>query len=122
MTSVAVDVATVHLPEDARDTAVTPPPSVTLIQQDDSRQQPTAGALGKLASVGLHCPPEGHLSRVLTLLLLLSLTWGSLWGLFGDGALPRGHYFSLLTLVCAAYAGGQLVRLIRLPPLLEAWR
>lgn len=43
MTSVAVDVATVHLPEDARDTAVTPPPSVTLIQQDDSRQQPTAG-------------------------------------------------------------------------------
>ncbi|CAN7937187.1 unnamed protein product [Ixodes hexagonus] len=96
---------------------------VVHIVEDAPRQEEVAiadeerrGLVG--AGRVLSCPPEGPLSLGLAWLLVLALAWGSLWGLFGDGALPGGHFFSLLVLVCAAYVGGQIVKLIRLPPLL----
>ncbi|KAG0427322.1 hypothetical protein HPB47_025627 [Ixodes persulcatus] len=90
--------------------------------EDAPQQDATFPGEERLGLVGrarrLSCPPEGPVSQGLSWLLLLALAWGALWGLFGDGALPGGHFFSLLALVCAAYVGGQLVKLVRLPPLL----
>ncbi|CAN8005414.1 unnamed protein product [Ixodes pacificus] len=90
--------------------------------EDAPQQDATFPGEERLGLVGrarrLSCPPEGPVSQGLSWLLLLVLAWGTLWGLFGDGALPGGHFFSPLALVCAAYAGGQLVKLVRLPPLL----
>ena len=64
------------------------------------------------------CPPHGPVAHILSLCICAVLTWGTLWALAGDQALPGGNLFALTVLVVAGYIAGALVKLIRLPPLL----
>ncbi|XP_038060272.1 sodium/hydrogen exchanger 9B2-like [Patiria miniata] len=66
----------------------------------------------------LLCPPHGRMSRDLTLVLLVFLSWGVVWGATGDAALPGGTFFALYVLTICCILGGFLVKLVRLPPLL----
>ena len=64
------------------------------------------------------CPPHGQLSKWLTVVLLVVLTWAVLWAVTGSEALPGGNLFALYILVVACKVGGALIKLIKLPPLL----
>ncbi|CAL4147907.1 unnamed protein product [Meganyctiphanes norvegica] len=64
------------------------------------------------------CPPHGTFGRILTGLALLVLIWCSLVSILGDTALPGGNIFSLLVLFVLAQLAGDLVALVKLPPLL----
>lgn len=64
------------------------------------------------------CPPHGRFGRVLTGVALALLVWGSLVSILGDTALPGGNIFSLLVLLVLAQLAGDMVSLVKLPPLL----
>ncbi|XP_030835794.1 sodium/hydrogen exchanger 9B2 [Strongylocentrotus purpuratus] len=66
----------------------------------------------------LMCPPHGALSRWLTILLLIVLTWVVLWAVTGSEALPGGNLFALFILVVSCKAGGLAIEVIKLPALL----
>ncbi|XP_022110706.1 sodium/hydrogen exchanger 9B2-like [Acanthaster planci] len=66
----------------------------------------------------LLCPPHGRVSRDLTLVLLMCLSWGVVLGVTGNEALPGGTFFALYVLTICCVFGGFLVKLVRLPPLL----
>ena len=62
-----------------------------------------------------HCFQVG---KWLTVLLIISLVFGSLVSLLGEVALPGGNIFSLFILFLSAEAAGRAVVPLRLPPLL----
>jgi len=64
------------------------------------------------------CPPHGMVGRVMTGVALLLLIWGALVSILGETALPGGNIFSLLVLFVLAQLAGDLVALVKLPPLL----
>lgn len=64
------------------------------------------------------CPPHGAVGHGLSLCVCAVLTWGTLWAIMGEDALPGGNLFALVVLVVAGYIAGALVKLIKLPPLL----
>lgn len=64
------------------------------------------------------CPPHGKIGLMLTYLLLLLLTWGSLYSITGSMALPGGTLFSLLVVFVCSVMGGKVSQSCRLPPLL----
>lgn len=66
----------------------------------------------------LMCPPHGKLAQWATLILSVLIFWGVLWSITGASALPGGSLFSILVLLVSAVIAGQLVALIKLPPLL----
>ncbi|CAH1794646.1 unnamed protein product [Owenia fusiformis] len=57
-------------------------------------------------------------SGALTLMLLALLTWGTLWAITGEAALPGGNIFGLVVLGIACFIGGLLISKLHLPPLL----
>ena len=69
------------------------------------------------------CPPHGKLARVLTLALTVLVIWGVLWAITGSQALPGkdGNFFGILILLIFSVIGGEIVALIRLPPLLGTY-
>ncbi|XP_033644443.1 sodium/hydrogen exchanger 9B2-like [Asterias rubens] len=66
----------------------------------------------------LMCPPHGRVSRDVTLVLFVLMSWGVVWGMTGDAALPGGNFFALYVLVICCMVGGILIKLVRLPALL----
>lgn len=66
----------------------------------------------------LMCPPHGNLARIVGIGLVVLLFWAAVWSLTGAHALPGGNFFGIILLVILAKLGGELVALVRLPPLL----
>ena len=66
----------------------------------------------------LLCPPHGRVSRDLTLVLFVVLSWGVVWGMTGDEALPGGSFFALYVVMICCVIGGSLIKLAHMPPLL----
>ncbi|OQV21679.1 Mitochondrial sodium/hydrogen exchanger 9B2 [Hypsibius exemplaris] len=66
----------------------------------------------------LLCPPHGPCAVFLTKILIGLLVWLTLLSLLKEDALPGGNVFALVILIGAAFVGGFLISLIRLPPLL----
>ena len=66
----------------------------------------------------LLCPPKGILSDLLTIVLGAFFTWGVLWGLIRDAALPGGNIFALLVLFAACSLAGAGARKVGLPSIL----
>lgn len=64
------------------------------------------------------CPPHGPLNRVVTLALCLLLVWGVMWAISGEQALLGGNFFALIVLFVLCVLGGELMKLMHLPPLL----
>ncbi|XP_049949549.1 sodium/hydrogen exchanger 9B2-like [Schistocerca serialis cubense] len=64
------------------------------------------------------CPELIWPLKKLTALILLLLFWGATYTLIRNEIAPGGNIFTLLMLFLLAYIVGQLVSLIRLPPLL----
>ena len=64
------------------------------------------------------CPPHGKLAKILTLILSLLLMWGTSVSLFGATALPGGNFFGIFVLFVLCLLGGELVKPMRMPPLL----
>lgn len=63
------------------------------------------------------CPPMAPISTVASLVIIVGLLYGTLWGLMGPLALPGGPIFALFVLVIVCYLGGKLVRLFKVPSL-----
>ena len=84
------------------------------------RHNPMPDQVGRCARLhhGLLCPPKGVLSDVLTLILGAFVTWGVLWGLTRDQALPGGNIFALLVLFTACSLAGAGARKVGLPSIL----
>ncbi|XP_071953429.1 sodium/hydrogen exchanger 9B2-like [Antedon mediterranea] len=79
------------------------------------RQNPTIMQRLKYAMM---CPPHGTFSNLLLCVLLLGVSWGMLWAITGEEALPGGNLFGLFLLVVLCQLGGVLIQLIKLPELL----
>jgi len=84
---------------------------------------------------GLLCPPHGICGKTLTYMVAVLTVWGVCFSVFGQVSLPGikdehgevqdlqisikgGTIFALIVLVVVAYVAGQVVSLVRLPPLL----
>ncbi|XP_035223417.1 sodium/hydrogen exchanger 9B2-like, partial [Stegodyphus dumicola] len=63
------------------------------------------------------CPPLSPFSTVTSLVLLIFLIYGTLWGLMRDPVLPGGPVFGLFAIVIICYLGGQLMKLLKVPTL-----
>ncbi|XP_054710122.1 sodium/hydrogen exchanger 9B2-like isoform X2 [Uloborus diversus] len=63
------------------------------------------------------CPPLAPLSTVASLVLVLALIYGTLWGLLGPPVLPGGEIFALFVLSILAYLSGQVMKIVRVPTL-----
>ncbi|XP_070544797.1 sodium/hydrogen exchanger 9B2-like [Ptychodera flava] len=66
----------------------------------------------------LLCPPHGNFAISILYLSLVFVTWGTLWAITGEQALPGGSLFALFILWIAAVIGGVFASFIKLPPLL----
>ena len=64
------------------------------------------------------CPPHGKFAKILTLILSLLLIWATCVSLLGPAALPGGNLFGIFVLFVMCSLGGQLVNVMRMPPLL----
>lgn len=59
-----------------------------------------------------------NLNTCLTFTLLLLLIWGSIWSVVGEDALPpNGVLFNLILVFVSSYLGGEVTKLLGLPPL-----
>ncbi|GAV01898.1 hypothetical protein RvY_12535-1 [Ramazzottius varieornatus] len=63
-------------------------------------------------------PPSGIVARLITLLLLATLTWAALWSLFPAEMLRKSSISGLYLLLLAGLVAGWLVERIKLAPLL----
>ena len=64
------------------------------------------------------CPPHNGLGTILSAFLLFFMLWLTAYSIVRNDALPGGNIFALFILVGAGFIGGELMSLIKLPPLL----
>lgn len=64
------------------------------------------------------CPTYRQFARILSLVLIGLLSWGIVYAVLGDTAVPGGQLFGLAVLCIAAHFGGWLMSLTTLPPLI----
>ena len=73
---------------------------------------------GQRLVYALRCPPHGRVGRVITLAIGVALTWGTIWSISGEEALPGGNLFALFCLTLGGYVAGMVARAVSLPPIL----
>jgi len=78
---------------------------------------PNPSAMEKFTN-SLYFPPSGTLGKTITWGLISVLTWCTLASVLGDTALPGGNIFSIFLLFVLCHTGGQIVSMVKLPPLL----